>query len=147
MRGTIPPSFGLMKAHSEEVMGLLREAGVAGAKIGVDLAETAMMFALQEAGVFALVLEGVPAELARRVTAELEIPTIGIGAGPSCDGQVLVWHDVLGLTEDPVPRFVRRYERLGERIADALRRFGTDVREGRFPSDAESYHAPRRAVS
>jgi 3-methyl-2-oxobutanoate hydroxymethyltransferase len=104
--------------------------------------------ALQEAGVFALVLEGVPSELAARVTRELSIPTIGIGAGPDCDGQVLVFHDLLGLSEGPLPRFVRRYESLGDRAVEALRRYAGDVRSRSFPADGESYHARRpRPVS
>jgi len=103
---------------------------------------------LEEAGVFSIVLEGVPAELAARVTEELSIPTIGIGAGVACDGQVLVFHDLLGLSAGPLPRFVRQYESLGERAEAALRRFAADVRAGSFPSDDESYHARRpRPVS
>ena len=97
--------------------------------------------ALEDAGVFAIVLEAVPADLAARVTERLEIPTIGIGAGPACDGQVLVWHDLLGITDGPLPRFVRHYADLGQQAEDALRRFAADVRAGTFPTDAESYHA------
>jgi 3-methyl-2-oxobutanoate hydroxymethyltransferase len=97
--------------------------------------------ALEDAGIFALVLEGVPADVAARVTERLSIPTIGIGAGPSCDGQVLVWHDLLGLSDAAMPRFVRRYADVGAQIEDALRRFAADVRDGSFPSDAESYHS------
>lgn len=105
--------------------------------------------ALQEAGVFALVLEGVPAELAARVTDELVIPTIGIGAGAGCDGQVLVWHDLLGITPEPAPKFVRRYDDLAGRTRDALKRFAEDVRSGSFPSDDESYRGnhPRAVPS
>ena len=98
--------------------------------------------ALQEAGVFALVLEGMPAPAARAVSEAIDVPTIGIGAGPDCDGQVLVFHDLVGLTEGTPPRFVRRYAAVGEVIADAARRFIADVREGSFPSAAETYPVP-----
>ncbi len=99
---------------------------------------------LAKAGVFAVVLEGIPIEVARLVTAAIPIPTIGIGAGPHCDGQVLVWHDLLGLTEGPVPKFVRCYADIGKEIGEALSSFVKDVRSGAFPSDEESYHLPTR---
>ena len=99
---------------------------------------------LAEAGVFALVLEGIPTEVARLVTAAVPIPTIGIGAGPHCDGQVLVWHDLVGLTEGPVPKFVRRYADIGKEIVEALSGFVRDVHSGTFPADEESYHLPAR---
>jgi len=95
--------------------------------------------ALQEAGVFALVLEKIPAALGAEVSASLTIPTIGIGAGHGCDGQVLVTHDALGLTVDFNPRFVRRYAALGETIDAAVKQYVTDVRTRDFPSDDESY--------
>lgn len=103
--------------------------------------------AVADAGAFAVVIEGVPLELAREITAELAIPTIGIGAGPFCDGQVLVMHDLLGLDtgERKAPRFVRRYAGLGAQVTAAVESFAEDVRRGAFPSDAESYHAPRAA--
>ncbi|MDA0934120.1 MAG: 3-methyl-2-oxobutanoate hydroxymethyltransferase [Planctomycetota bacterium] len=94
---------------------------------------------LVEAGIFALVLEKIPADLAARVTAEIPVPTIGIGAGPHCSGQVLVSYDMLGLFERFRPRFVRRYAELGDTIREAARRFGDDVRAGAFPSREESY--------
>jgi len=94
---------------------------------------------LEEAGCFALVLEKIPAELAREVTASLRIPTIGIGAGVHCDGQILVLHDMLGLTTDFNPRFVRRYARLAETIAEAVQHYVQDVRQRAFPSPEESY--------
>ncbi len=94
---------------------------------------------LEEAGCFALVLEKIPAELAREVTASLRIPTIGIGAGVYCDGQVLVLHDMLGLTTDFNPRFVRRYARLAETITEAVQHYVQDVRQRTFPSPEESY--------
>ncbi len=95
--------------------------------------------ALCEAGICALVLEKVPADLAQRVTAAIPVPTIGIGAGPHTDGQVLVTHDMLGLFTRFRPRFVRRYAELGKAIDDAVRHFATDVREGGFPGADESY--------
>jgi 3-methyl-2-oxobutanoate hydroxymethyltransferase len=98
--------------------------------------------AVEAAGAFAIVLEAIPRELAARITQELRIPTIGIGAGPECDGQVLVLHDMLGLTFAPPAKFVRRYANLAETIALAAQEFCADVREGRYPSDTECYHAP-----
>ncbi len=96
--------------------------------------------ALQHAGCFAIVLEGVPEEVARMVTQALDVPTIGIGAGPHCDGQVLVYHDLLGLEDRIAPKFVRRYADLkGEAVA-AMERFCADVRSGAFPGPEESYH-------
>jgi len=97
---------------------------------------------LQEAGCFALVLEGIPAELAARATSSLTIPTIGIGAGPDCSGQVLVFHDVLGLTEGHRPKFVRAYVEGFQLLHDALSRWATDVRSGAFPGHQESYRLP-----
>ncbi|MCS6966678.1 MAG: 3-methyl-2-oxobutanoate hydroxymethyltransferase [Candidatus Kapabacteria bacterium] len=94
---------------------------------------------LEEAGAFAVVLEKIPAELAREVTRSLAIPTIGIGAGVHCDGQVLVYTDMLGLTVDFRPRFVRRYENLAERIRQVVAQYADDVRAQRFPSEEESY--------
>ncbi len=95
---------------------------------------------LEEAGCFALVLEKIPAELAKRVSASISIPAIGIGAGPDCDGQVLVLHDMLGITMDFSPRFLRRYLNLGEQISSAIKQYVEDVRSGDFPNDNESYH-------
>jgi 3-methyl-2-oxobutanoate hydroxymethyltransferase len=95
--------------------------------------------ALERAGCFSLVLEKIPRALAAEVSAELEIPTIGIGAGPDTDGQVLVTPDLLGLTPDFRPRFVRRYADLDEVVRAALARFAADVREGSFPGEEESY--------
>ena len=97
--------------------------------------------ALAEAGCFAIVLEGVPDALAERVTAEIDVPTIGIGAGPACDGQVIVLHDLLGLAGRNVPKFVRRYAELGSIATEAVRDWAADVRAGTYPSEAESYHA------
>jgi 3-methyl-2-oxobutanoate hydroxymethyltransferase len=89
---------------------------------------------LEEAGTFALVLELVPAELAREISTRLRIPTIGIGAGPWCDGQVQVWHDMLGLYTDFVPRHTKRYVNLAEAMANALSTYATEVRAGTFPT-------------
>lgn len=94
--------------------------------------------ALQDAGAFALVLECVPAPLAARVTRELSIPTIGIGAGPDCDGQVLVWQDMLGLT-DRTPKFVRQFAPVGETMRQAFRDYAQSVREGGFPAAEHCY--------
>jgi 3-methyl-2-oxobutanoate hydroxymethyltransferase len=96
--------------------------------------------AVAEAGAFAVVLECVPADLAARITAELPIPTIGIGAGPLCDGQVLVLHDMLGLLEGFRPRFARRYAEIGEVVRSAAAAYIRDVRAGTFPTAAESFH-------
>jgi len=96
--------------------------------------------ALAAAGCFAIVLEGVPDEVGRMITEAVPVPTIGIGAGPHCDGQVLVFHDVLGIEDRITPKFVRRYASLKTDAVEALRAFATDVRSGAFPSAAESYH-------
>ena len=94
--------------------------------------------AVQEAGAFAVVLEGIPADLATEVTAELKIPTIGIGAGVNCDGQVLVMHDLLGLN-DWTPSFVKQYANLGAQASQAARAFAEEVENGKFPDDEHSY--------
>ena len=96
--------------------------------------------ALAHAGCFAIVLEGVPDEVARMVTDAVDVPTIGIGAGPHCDGQVLVFHDLLGLEDRTAPKFVRRYAGLKDAAVAAMQDFVVDVRTGAFPNDAESYH-------
>jgi 3-methyl-2-oxobutanoate hydroxymethyltransferase len=100
---------------------------------------------LEAAGAFSLVLECVPAGLAAEVTRRLTIPTIGIGAGSECTGQVLVYHDLLGMEERIAPRFVRRYAELGRLSREAIARFAEDVREGRFPAPEESYGVARPA--
>ena len=96
--------------------------------------------ALEAAGCFSIVLEAVPDEVARLVTEAVDVPTIGIGAGGDCDGQVLVYHDVLGIEQNIRPKFVRRYAELGEAATGALRAYAADVRGKRFPADAETYH-------
>jgi len=95
--------------------------------------------ALASSGVFSIVLEGIPAPLASRVTKEVSVPTIGIGAGADCDGQVLVIHDLLGMLPTPVPKFVRRYARVHEDQVEAVRRWAQDVRARTFPSARETY--------
>ncbi|HKW76973.1 MAG TPA: 3-methyl-2-oxobutanoate hydroxymethyltransferase [Terriglobales bacterium] len=99
--------------------------------------------ALDRAGVFSIVLEGVPREVAAMITAEVSAPTIGIGAGPECDGQVLVFHDILNLTFAPKAKFVRRYADAAALIRSAVQQFKNDVEAGSYPSDEESYHLPR----
>jgi 3-methyl-2-oxobutanoate hydroxymethyltransferase len=96
--------------------------------------------AVEAAGAFSIVVESVPLELAARITSELRIPTIGIGAGPECDGQILVLHDMIGLSLGHTPKFARRYTNVGEAISHAVTAYAEDVREGRFPADEESYH-------
>ncbi len=98
--------------------------------------------ALEEAGAFCLVLEGMPEQAARAVTEAVGIPTIGIGAGRYCDGQVLVFHDLVGLSTGRRPRFVRQYAAVGEVITSAVQRFIEDVQKGTYPSEAETYSAP-----
>ncbi|HKT10518.1 MAG TPA: 3-methyl-2-oxobutanoate hydroxymethyltransferase [Terriglobia bacterium] len=98
--------------------------------------------ALEDAGVFALVLEAVPRELASMITRRLRIPTIGIGAGPVCDGQILVLHDLVGFTFQHPAKFVRPYADVRSTLHDAISRYKEDVVEGRYPSDSESYHCP-----
>ena len=102
--------------HAEDVDTLIAEARL-----------------LEKAGAFALVLEAVPAEAARQVTSQLTIPTIGIGAGPDCDGQILVSYDMLGLFDEFVPSFVKQYACLADTILDATQAYADDVRTGRFP--------------
>lgn len=109
---------------------------------GKDQAKTLMddAKALAAAGAFALVLEAIPAEVAKAITDQLTIPTIGIGAGPDCNGQVLVLYDLLGLFDEFVPKFVKPYAHLKADALQALRRYKEEVEEGKFPSDLESYH-------
>src|SRR5262249_18711154 len=94
---------------------------------------------LEDAGAFAIVLELIPANVAARVTEAVSIPTIGIGAGPECSGQVLVLHDLLGLNDRFTPRFLKRYAALAEDVRGAIRAFGTDVRSGSYPDAAHSF--------
>jgi 3-methyl-2-oxobutanoate hydroxymethyltransferase len=109
---------------------------------GVDAAAALVedAIALADAGCFSIVLECVPDAVARMVTDAVPVPTIGIGAGPHCDGQVLVYHDLLGIEDRVLPKFVRRYASLKSDAVAAVERYAADVRSGRFPSDGESYH-------
>jgi 3-methyl-2-oxobutanoate hydroxymethyltransferase len=102
--------------------------------------------ALEAAGAFSLVLEAVPAPVAKRITEELAIPTIGIGAGVDCDGQVLVWHDLLGLYEGRSPRFVKQYADLAAEIRRALETYAEEVRERRFPEEQHTYAMPEEEL-
>jgi 3-methyl-2-oxobutanoate hydroxymethyltransferase len=99
--------------------------------------------ALEAAGAVAIVLEGIPREVAAEITRRCSVPTIGIGAGPGCDGQILVFHDLFNLTFSPPTKFTRRYADGAAFFADALGRYREDVTARTFPSDAESYHLPR----
>ena len=96
---------------------------------------------LQSAGIFALVLEGIPGELAEEITTELKIPTIGIGAGSKCDGQILVLHDLLGLNQDFVPKFVKQYAQLADSLKNAVTEYIQDVRTETFPAKEHTYHS------
>jgi 3-methyl-2-oxobutanoate hydroxymethyltransferase len=102
--------------------------------------------AVEAAGAFSIVLESIPRELAARITHELRIPTIGIGAGPDCDGQILVIHDLVGMSFGHQPKFARHYAEVGEIISRAAAEYCRDVQQGSFPSDSESYHAPAEKV-
>jgi 3-methyl-2-oxobutanoate hydroxymethyltransferase len=124
-------------------MGGYKVQGKTASAIDALLADAA---ALDHAGVAALVLEGIPREVAARITASVATPTIGIGAGPDCDGQILVFHDLAGLTVHPPAKFVRRYCQAGELISQAIHSYCDEVRSGAFPADAESYHLPREAA-
>jgi 3-methyl-2-oxobutanoate hydroxymethyltransferase len=103
--------------------------------------------ALERCGACCVVLEGIPGEVAALITHEIEIPTIGIGAGPECDGQVLVFHDLLGLVFATPAKFVRRYADLGSIITNAVQAYADDVKSRAFPADAESYHLPKDTLS
>jgi 3-methyl-2-oxobutanoate hydroxymethyltransferase len=103
--------------------------------------------ALEAAGCFSLVLEAVPAAVAARITSALSIPTIGIGSGPDCDGQVLVYHDLLGLYEGRPARFVKRYAEIGAEIQGGLERFAEDVRSGAFPDESHTYSIPEEELA
>ena len=103
--------------------------------------------ALEAVGCFSVVLEAMPSPVAARITEALRVPTIGIGAGLSCDGQVLVYHDLLGLTEGHLPRFVKKYANLSREIRDALEAYADDVRTGAFPSEEYSYAMPNAELA
>jgi 3-methyl-2-oxobutanoate hydroxymethyltransferase len=121
--------LGLLPQHVHELSGFRMQAREQ--HEAERLIEDARM--LEQAGAFAIVLESIPAELAKTVTGQLSIPTIGIGAGPHCDGQVLVSYDAFGLNDESVPPFVKRYAQLGELMVEAARDYARDVRQGTFP--------------
>ena len=125
--------------QSATMLGGFRAQGRTAAKAR-QLVEDSL--SLEQAGCFSVVLEAVPAPVAARITDDLEIPTIGIGAGGACDGQVLVYHDLLGLYDGRAPRFVKRYADLATEIRGALSAYAADVREGRFPEERHTYAIP-----
>jgi len=125
--------------QSVNTLGGYRVQGKSLSQVDALLADA---LALEEAGVFSIVLEGMPAKVGGLVTRAVSVPTIGIGAGPDCDGQVLVTHDLLGFTSTAPARFVRRYADLNAAVTEAARRFAEDVRGGNYPSERESYPAP-----
>jgi 3-methyl-2-oxobutanoate hydroxymethyltransferase len=125
--------------QSATMLGGFRAQGRTAAK-AKELLEDART--LEQAGCFAVVVEAVPAQVAARITQELTVPTLGIGSGRDCDGQVLVYHDLLGLYQGKSPRFVKRYAELAPVIEDALGRFAADVRSGAFPGEEHTYSIP-----
>jgi 3-methyl-2-oxobutanoate hydroxymethyltransferase len=125
--------------QSATMLGGFKAQGRTAAKARRLLADAR---ALEAAGCFAVVLEAVPAAVARRITESLTIPTIGIGAGPGCDGQVLVWHDLLGLSDRTPARFVKRYADIGTEITRALEQYASEVRAGVFPAGEHTYSIP-----
>ncbi|WP_433016049.1 3-methyl-2-oxobutanoate hydroxymethyltransferase [Kribbella sp. CA-294648] len=122
--------------QSVNVLGGVRRVQGRG-EAGEQLLNDAL--ALEAAGAFAIVLESVPAELGQRVTKEIRIPTVGIGAGPHCDAQILVWQDLAGLTPGRLPKFVKKYADLDKVLGEAFARFCSEVADGRYPDDAHSY--------
>jgi len=130
--GLTPQSINLMSGYKvqgktlEAVENLMRDA-----------------VALERAGAFAVLLEGVPREVAAMITAEVSVPTIGIGAGPDCDGQILVFHDLMGFSTEPSAKFVRKYADAASVAAGAIRAYKSDLESRQFPSDSESYHLPK----
>lgn len=133
--GLTPQSFNSMGGYRVQGKSI---------KAALELLEDAR--ALANAGVFALILEGIPDKLAQIITDSINIPTIGIGAGPYCDGQVLVFHDALGLNFGHTPKFVRTYANLSEIAAQALEKFFSDIESGSFPSEKESYHLDKTII-
>jgi 3-methyl-2-oxobutanoate hydroxymethyltransferase len=125
--------------QSETMLGGFKTQGRTAATARQLLADA---LALEAAGCFAIVLEAVPVPVAARITESVTVPTIGIGAGPACDGQVLVYHDLLGLTEGRAPRFVKRYANLAEEIRSALGSYAADVRRGAYPASEHTYAMP-----
>jgi 3-methyl-2-oxobutanoate hydroxymethyltransferase len=130
--------------QSATMLGGFRAQGKTAAKALALLEDAA---ALEEAGCFSLVLEAVPAPVAERITERVGIPTIGIGSGAACSGQVLVLHDLLGLYEGRAPRFAQRYADVGTQIREALERFAADVRAGEFPAEEHTYAMPEEELA
>jgi len=152
------PRFDLVRALSEAEIPVVAHLGLTpqsvhrmgGYRVQARTAAAAEQLrqdshALAESGAGLLVLEGVPREVAAQITAELSIPTIGIGAGPDCDGQILVFHDLLNMTFAPPAKFVRRYADAASLIRNAVEHYREDVEHRAFPSDEESYHLPEAA--
>jgi 3-methyl-2-oxobutanoate hydroxymethyltransferase len=149
------PRFELVRALTDAEIPVVAHLGLTpqsvhrmgGYRVQARTAETVLQLkadahALADAGAGAIVLEGVPREAAAQITAELSVPTIGIGAGPDCDGQILVFHDLLNLTFAPAAKFVRRYADAGALVRSAIEHYREDVEHRAFPSDEESYHLP-----
>jgi 3-methyl-2-oxobutanoate hydroxymethyltransferase len=101
---------------------------------------------LEKAGAFSVILECIPLELAREISQKLAVPTIGIGAGPFCDGQILVFHDLVGYANGYLPKFVKRYADIHGTLNKALREYGEDVKRARFPDDDHSYHIKKEVL-
>ncbi len=152
------PRIDLVRALTESEIPVVAHLGLTpqslhrmgGYRVQARTAETVLQLksdaqALADAGAGAIVLEGVPREVAAAITAELSIPTIGIGAGPDCDGQILVFHDLVNLTFAPAPKFVRQYADAAAQIRSAIEHYRDDVEHRTFPSDEESYHLPESA--
>ena len=152
------PRIDLVRALTEAEIPVVGHLGLTpqslhrmgGYRVQARTAETVLQLkadahALADAGAGAIVLEGVPREVAAAITAELPIPTIGIGAGPDCDGQILVFHDMVNLTFAPPAKFVRRYADAAALIRSAIEHYRADVEHRAFPSDEESYHLPESA--
>jgi 3-methyl-2-oxobutanoate hydroxymethyltransferase len=153
LEGASPTRLQLVEALVEAEIPVMGHVGltpqsvqkIGGFKVqGTDEEKAEAIFrgalALEKAGAFAVVLESIPAELAREITASLKIPTIGIGAGPDCDGQILVINDLLGLTSGYLPRFVKKYAELDRLISGAVTEYLNEVREGCYPEDQHCYH-------
>jgi len=149
------PRFELVRALTDAEIPVVAHLGLTpqsvhrmgGYRVQARTAEAVLQLksdahALADAGAGAIVLEGIPREVAAQITAELPVPTIGIGAGPDCDGQILVFHDLLNLTFAPPAKFVRRYADAGILIRSAIEHYREDVEHHAFPSDEESYHLP-----
>jgi 3-methyl-2-oxobutanoate hydroxymethyltransferase len=130
--------------QTETMLGGFKTQGRTAAKARRLLSDA---LALEAAGCFAIVLEAVPTPVAARITEALTVPTIGIGAGPDCDGQVLVYHDLLGLTEGKAPRFVKRYANLADEIRHALKMYRDEVRDGTYPAPEHTYAMPEEELA